>query len=146
VKELDGRPVHRPQPIWPVRPPEGPIALAVPPAIAQLLGVDPATVRRWIHRYNHHGVAGMADRPAPAGRAWVAARSASASAGCWPKPARGRFRGCTSLLGRPAMPLRTLLGLVTPHDHGEERCQALLEQTVRFATKPSAGPCLSTPA
>jgi len=32
-------------------------------AIAGLLGCDPATVRRWIHCYNTHGVAGLADRP-----------------------------------------------------------------------------------
>ena len=32
-------------------------------AIAELLGCDPATVRRWIHRYNQQGVAGLTDRP-----------------------------------------------------------------------------------
>jgi DNA segregation ATPase FtsK/SpoIIIE, S-DNA-T family len=31
VKELDGRPVHRPERTWPVRPPDGPIILAAPP-------------------------------------------------------------------------------------------------------------------
>jgi IS30 family transposase len=31
--------------------------------IADLLGTDPSTVRRWIRRYNTHGVAGLADRP-----------------------------------------------------------------------------------
>jgi hypothetical protein len=31
--------------------------------IAELLGCDPGTVRRWIHRDNQHGVAGLADRP-----------------------------------------------------------------------------------
>src|SRR5438552_9607882 len=34
-----------------------------PTTIAELLGCDPATVRRWIHRYNTCGVAGLADRP-----------------------------------------------------------------------------------
>jgi hypothetical protein len=34
-------------------------------AIAELLGCDPSTVRRWIHRYNQHGVAGPVDRPRP---------------------------------------------------------------------------------
>jgi transposase len=34
-------------------------------AIAELLGCDPSTVRRWIHRFNQHGVAGLADRPRP---------------------------------------------------------------------------------
>jgi transposase len=32
-------------------------------AIAELLGCDAVTVRRWIHRYNAHGVAALADRP-----------------------------------------------------------------------------------
>jgi S-DNA-T family DNA segregation ATPase FtsK/SpoIIIE len=31
VNELDGRPVHRPERTWPVRPPEGPVVLAAPP-------------------------------------------------------------------------------------------------------------------
>jgi len=31
--------------------------------IAGLLGYDPSTVRRWIHRYQHHGATGLADRP-----------------------------------------------------------------------------------
>jgi transposase len=34
-------------------------------AVADLLGCDPVTVRRWIHRYNTHGVAALADRPRP---------------------------------------------------------------------------------
>jgi hypothetical protein len=32
-------------------------------AIAELLGCDPSTVRRWIHRDTTHGVAGLGDRP-----------------------------------------------------------------------------------
>jgi transposase len=31
--------------------------------IASLLGCDPATVRRWIHRYNTQGASGLSDRP-----------------------------------------------------------------------------------
>jgi transposase len=31
--------------------------------IAGLLGYDPSTVRRWIHRYHAHGTGGLADRP-----------------------------------------------------------------------------------
>src|SRR5690349_22150626 len=46
----------------------------LPPAqIAVLLDCHPATVRRWISRFNSEGLAGLADRPlvraAPAGRA-----------------------------------------------------------------------------
>jgi transposase len=36
----------------------------LPPArIAELLGCDSGTVRRWIHRYNAHGTDGLWDRP-----------------------------------------------------------------------------------
>ena len=31
-----------------------------PAAITGLLGYDPSTVRRWIHRYHEHGVAALA--------------------------------------------------------------------------------------
>jgi transposase len=31
--------------------------------IAELLGCDPRTVRRWVHRYNHQGADGLTDRP-----------------------------------------------------------------------------------
>jgi transposase len=34
-----------------------------PSQIAALLGYDPSTVRRWIHRYHKHGTEGLADRP-----------------------------------------------------------------------------------
>ncbi|MEV4188265.1 helix-turn-helix domain-containing protein, partial [Streptosporangium canum] len=33
--------------------------------IADLLDYDAATVRRWIGRFNRHGLAGLADRPRP---------------------------------------------------------------------------------
>jgi transposase len=33
--------------------------------IADLLGYDPSTVRRWIHSYQRHGTPGLADRPRP---------------------------------------------------------------------------------
>jgi hypothetical protein len=36
-----------------------------PTAIAELLGCDPRTVRRWVHRYNQHGTSGLTDRPRP---------------------------------------------------------------------------------
>nr|WP_165969566.1 helix-turn-helix domain-containing protein [Nonomuraea terrae] len=34
-----------------------------PAQIAELLECDASTVRRWIGRFSHHGVAGLADRP-----------------------------------------------------------------------------------
>jgi len=52
--------------------------------IASLLGCDPCTVRRWIHRYHQHGVGGLSDRPERADPAWAARGSASGSCGCWP--------------------------------------------------------------
>jgi transposase len=30
-------------------------------ATAEVLGCDASTVRRWIHRYNQHGIAGLCD-------------------------------------------------------------------------------------
>jgi transposase len=36
-----------------------------PAQIADLLECDASTVRRWIGRFNHHGPAGLADRPRP---------------------------------------------------------------------------------
>jgi transposase len=33
--------------------------------IAELLGCDPRTVRRWVHRYNRHGAHCLGDRPRP---------------------------------------------------------------------------------
>ena len=82
-----------------------------PTAIADLLGCDPVTVRRWIHRYNAHGTHALADWPRSgrprlgsprlgvrirrllaqptAPKAWTVAR-------LWQR------------LGRPALSLRTL--------------------------------------
>src|SRR5215216_4435636 len=61
--------------------------------IAGLLGCDPATVRRWIHRYNTHGPDGLADRPRAGRLAGVATGLASCSAGCSPSPRPGRSLG-----------------------------------------------------
>jgi hypothetical protein len=70
-------------------------------AIAELLGCDPSTVRRWTHRFNQHGVAGLLTGPDRAAHAWAAAGSPTASAGCFPSPRRGRSPGCTSGLAVP---------------------------------------------
>jgi Homeodomain-like domain len=59
-----------------------------PVAIAELLDCDVATVRRWIHRYNAYGVAGLARpaplRPAPTGQP---------TAGCADRTAACRAQG-----------------------------------------------------
>jgi transposase len=34
-----------------------------PTSVAELLGCDPRTTRRWVHRYNQEGAGGLADRP-----------------------------------------------------------------------------------
>ena len=64
--------------------------------IADLLGYDPSTVRRWIHRYQQHGASALADRPRLAGHGWAALGWASASAGCWTSPAPGPSVGSGS--------------------------------------------------
>jgi transposase len=76
--------------------------------IAELLGCDPATVRRWIHRYNTHGTAALADRPRP-GRPRLGSprlgeriRRLLARPGAWTIPR------IWQQLGRPAISLRTL--------------------------------------
>jgi predicted ArsR family transcriptional regulator len=77
-------------------------------AIAQLLGVDPATVRRWIHRYNHHGVADMTDRPR-AGRPRLGSRQLGQRIRrLLAQPVAWTIPRLYQRLGRPAMSLRTL--------------------------------------
>jgi len=39
--------------------------------IAALLDCHPATVRRWISRFNREGMAGLADRPRSASPGWA---------------------------------------------------------------------------
>jgi transposase len=81
----------------------------LPPAqIAGLLGYDPATVRRWVGRFNAEGLAGLADRPRCGrprlGGARLTRRIAAllARPGPWTLPRVWRH------LGRPAMSHRTL--------------------------------------
>jgi transposase len=78
-----------------------------PSQIAALLHYDPATVRRWIHRYDLQGLAGLPDRPRP-GRPRLGSpglgeriRTLLATPKAW-TTAR-IWQG----LGRPAMSLRT---------------------------------------
>jgi transposase len=76
--------------------------------IAELLGCDPRTVRRWIHRYNTHGASSLADRPRP-GRPRLGSprlparlRRLLAQQRAWTIPLLHRS------LGRPGISLRTL--------------------------------------
>jgi transposase len=76
--------------------------------IADVLGLDPSTVRRWIHRYLKHGTAGLADRPR-CGRPRLGGPKLTRrilrllqQPGAWTIPRLWRR------LGRPTISLRTL--------------------------------------
>src|SRR5512133_3301598 len=76
--------------------------------IAELLGCDPRTVRRWVHRYNSHGAHCLADRPRP-GRPRLGGprlgdriRRLLAQPRAWTIPLLHRY------LGRPAISRHTL--------------------------------------
>jgi transposase len=79
-----------------------------PAAIAELLGCDPSTVRRWVHRYNTHGTAGLCDRPRAgrprlgSPRLHVRIRRLLAQPLAWTIPRLWQR------LGRPAISQRTL--------------------------------------
>jgi transposase len=79
-----------------------------PAAIAELVGVDTGTVRRWIHRYNGHGTAGLADRPR-AGRPRLGSpRLGARIRRLLDTPKAWTIPRLWLALGRPAMSLRTL--------------------------------------
>ena len=79
-----------------------------PVQIAAVLGYHPATVRRWITRYNTEGLPGLTDRPRPGaprlGSPTIGTRIRRllATPGAWTIPRIWRA------LGRPALSLRTL--------------------------------------
>jgi transposase len=79
-----------------------------PAAIAELLGCDPATVRRWIHRYNQDGVSGLADL-ARGGRPRLGSpRLGARILRLLAEPEAWTIARLYQRLGRPAMSLRTL--------------------------------------
>jgi transposase len=79
-----------------------------PATIAELLGCDPATVRRWIHRYNQDGAAGLADRPR-AGRPRLGSpRLGDRLRRLLAEPTAWTVGRLWKRLGCPAMSLRTL--------------------------------------
>jgi transposase len=80
-----------------------------PAAIAELLGCDPSTVRRWVHRYNQHGVTGLADRPR-VGRPRLGSRRLGERIRrlLLAEPKAWTIARLWQRLGRPAMSLRTL--------------------------------------
>jgi transposase len=76
--------------------------------IAGLLGCDPATVRRWIHRYNHEGATGLADRPRPGRPRLGSPRLGERIRRLLAQPKAWTIGRLWQRLGRPAMSLRTL--------------------------------------
>ena len=79
-----------------------------PTGIAELLGCDPRTVRRWVHRYNAHGPHGLADRPRPGRPRLGSPRLGARIAGLLRHPKAWTIPRLYLELGRPAMSLRTL--------------------------------------
>lgn len=77
-------------------------------AIAELLGCDPSTVRRWIHRYNQHGVAGLVDRPRPGRPRLGSPKLGDRIRRLLTQPKAWTIARLYQRLGRPALSLRTL--------------------------------------
>jgi transposase len=76
--------------------------------IAGLLGCEPCTVRRWIHRYHQHGVDGLGDRPR-AGRPRLGSpRLGQRIRRLLAQPKAWTIPRLWSQLGRPAISQRTL--------------------------------------
>jgi transposase len=76
--------------------------------IASLLGCDPSTVRRWIHRYHQHGVGGLCDRPR-AGRPRLGSpRLGERILRLLTQPKAWTIGRLWSQLGRPAISQQTL--------------------------------------
>jgi Winged helix-turn helix len=76
--------------------------------IADLLGTDPSTVRRWIGRYNTHGVAGLADRPRSGRPRLSSPRLGARILQLLAEPTAWTIARLWKRLGCPAMSLRTL--------------------------------------
>jgi hypothetical protein len=76
--------------------------------IADLLGLDPATARRWIHRYNTGGVAALADRPRPGRPRRGSPRLGARIRRLLAQPRAWTIGRIYQRLGRPAISLRTL--------------------------------------
>jgi hypothetical protein len=76
--------------------------------IAELLGCDPRTVRRWVHRYNTHGAGGLADRPRVGRPRLGSRRLGGRIRRLLDQPKAWTIPLLYLYLGRPAMSLRTL--------------------------------------
>ena len=76
--------------------------------IAVLLECHPATVRRWIGRFNSEGLAGLADRPRPGRPPLGGKRLTSRIAGLLELPGPWTLPRIWRYLGRPRISMRTL--------------------------------------
>jgi transposase len=76
--------------------------------IAELLGCDPVTVRRWIHRYNTGGTAALADLPRPGRPRLGSPKLTTRIRRLLTQPKAWTIGRLHRRLGCPAMSLRTL--------------------------------------
>jgi len=76
--------------------------------IADLLGYGPATVRRWIHRYQQHGTGGLADRPRSGRPRLGSKRLAQRVLTALGQPKAWTIARLWHATGRPPISLRTL--------------------------------------
>ena len=76
-------------------------------AIAEVLGCDASTVRRWIHRYNQHGIAGLCDQPRPGRPRLGSPRRTQRILRLVAEPKEWTIPRLYQRLGRPAMSLAT---------------------------------------
>lgn len=75
--------------------------------IAELLHYDPATVRRWIHRHSHEGLAGLPDRPRRGRPRLGSPRLGQRITRLLAQPKAWTTARIWRALGRPAISLRT---------------------------------------
>jgi transposase len=76
--------------------------------IACLLGYDPSTVRRWIHRHHTHGTGGLADRPRSGRPRLGSRRLGQRIRRLLRQPKAWTIGRLYQQLGHPAISLRTL--------------------------------------
>jgi transposase len=76
--------------------------------IAGLLGYDPTTVRRWIHRYRKHGTGGLADQPRSGRPRLGSPKFTRRILRLLRQPNAWTIPRLWQRLGRPTMSLRTL--------------------------------------
>ena len=110
--------------------------------IAELLGCDPRTVRRWVHRYNHHGAHGLADQPRSGRPRLGNSRLGDRIRRLLTQPRAWTISRLWQRLGRPAISQRTLRRrvrevaawrrprLVAKGDPDREQVLAALRQTL----------------